>query len=265
VIEHAYGRFKSTSSSMSTLDRQRLEAHAAALRDLEKRLSKGVQASCTQPDRGIIGGGHKAGEQNWPGEDVAYAANADLMMRLTQTAFACDLTRVATLKFAQAPDAAIGFKPVGIASDFHGLVHETCGGSGSPPTLVDDPTALAIMRKYHNYNAQLFANMIDLLAAVPESDGSSLLDNTVVVWCGQIAGGHHSLDHVPYVLAGKMGGAVTPGRYVLYPRKKTDNWPTYSDGPAHNDLFVALANMMGLDDKTFGNPDVCRGPIAGLR
>jgi len=61
-----------------------------------------------------------------------------------------------------------------------------------------------------------------------------------------------------------MGGAVTPGRYVRYPRVPSSNWPAYSDGPAHDDLFVALAQMMGVDTDSFGNPDVCNGPIGGL-
>ena len=62
-----------------------------------------------------------------------------------------------------------------------------------------------------------------------------------------------------------MGGAVKTGRYVRYPRAKDMNlWPTYSTGPAHNDLFVSLANLMGVQTSTFGNPAVCKGPLAGL-
>ena len=34
--------------------------------------------------------------------------------------------------------------------------------------------------------------------------------------------------------------------------------------PAHNDLFVTLANYMGIPITTFGNPKVCKGPLAGL-
>ena len=103
-----------------------------------------------------------------------------------------------------------------------------------------------------------------LLAGTREADGSTLLDNTLVVWCGQLGGGDHSVDHLPYILAGKMQGAVTPGRYVLYPRTPTSATPQLSQGPAHNDFFVTLANLMGVTTSTFGNPSVCKGPLAGV-
>jgi hypothetical protein len=51
---------------------------------------------------------------------------------------------------------------------------------------------------------------------------------------------------------------------VRYPRVKSPDWPTYSTGLAHNDLFVSLANMMDVQTSTFGNAAVCKGPLAGL-
>ncbi len=69
------------------------------------------------------------------------------------------------------------------------MVHKT---NGVKPPLGDDPTAIGIMKSFQTYNAKMFANLLDLLAAVPEADGTTLLDNTLVVWCGQIGGGDHS-------------------------------------------------------------------------
>jgi hypothetical protein len=89
-----------------------------------------------------------------------------------------------------------------------------------------------------------------------------LLDHAAVVWCGDIAGGDHSLDHVPYVIGGGLGGSLRSGRYVRMPRRANNKkWPCYSDGLPHNNLFVSLANAMGLDLTTFGNPKVCSGPL----
>jgi len=33
---------------------------------------------------------------------------------------------------------------------------------------------------------------------------------------------------------------------------------------AQNDLCVSICNAMGLPDRTFGDPDFCKGPIAAL-
>jgi hypothetical protein len=123
------------------------------------------------------------------------------------------------------------------------------------------------VKDYHTYNSKLFAKFLGMLDAIPESDGTTLLDNTVVVWCGQLGGGDHTIDHLPYILGGGMGGEITPGRLVVYPRKFLGGagWPAYSSGPAHNDLFVSLAQKMGMTDvDTFGKAEVCTGPIAGL-
>lgn len=261
AIEAAYARFKNVSSRSSALDRARLDAHAQALRDLEARLALAATTSCTPPDKATILSSavvnSVAGE-----EGQSFEANAEVLMRLVQTSLACDLTRVATVYMPVPPDSVFGYKSVGGTTDFHDMVHKT---NGVQPALGDDTTAIGIMKAFQTYNAAMFAKFLDLLAAIPESDGTTLLDNTLVVWCGQIAGGDHSLDNIPYILAGNLGGTVKTGRYVRYPRAKDMNlWPTYSSGPAHNDLFVSLANLMGVQTSTFGNAAVCKGPLAGL-
>ena len=37
------------------------------------------------------------------------------------------------------------------------------------------------------------------------------------------------------------------------------------DKQPHNNLFVSIAQAMGVQTNTFGNADVCTGPLAGLR
>jgi hypothetical protein len=59
-------------------------------------------------------------------------------------------------------------------------------------------------------------------------------------------------------MAGSGGGYFKMGRLLQLPRAG-------GVGPAHDDLFVSLANCMGLDVTTFGNAEVCRGPLPGLR
>ena len=60
-----------------------------------------------------------------------------------------------------------------------------------------------------------------------------------------------------------MAGTVKTGRYVMLPRKTSKTYPVNSDGIPHNNLFVSLANLMGLPTTTFGNPSVCTGPLVG--
>jgi len=55
-------------------------------------------------------------------------------------------------------------------------------------------------------------------------------------------------------MAGGCGGTLKTGRHVQLP-----------DGTPHNDLLVTIAQAMGVDIKTFGNPKYCNGPLAALR
>lgn len=261
VLDHVQQDFAKLSAKASPLDKQRLDSHATAIRDLERRLAL-AGAACVEPDSSVLAG---ASADNTA---AAFTATSDVMLRLVQVALACDLTRVVTVFLDEAHPDCFGFKQVGDASFFHAMVHETNGRSDGMP-LGSDPTAIGIVKAFHNYNASQFAKLLDLLAAIQEPDGTTLLDNTLVVWCGELGGGDHSLDHLPYVLAGKFGGAVNPGRYVRFPRKPSHLDPctaqicATTQGPAHNDFFASLASMMGVPTTAFGNAAVSAGPLGG--
>jgi len=96
--------------------------------------------------------------------------------------------------------------------------------------------------------------MMDKLRATKEADGSSMLDNTLMLWGNELgAGNSHTYKDIPWLLAGGAGGALKMGRYMQY-----------SDQP-HNNLLVSVCNAMGFDDvSTFGIPGVCTGPLPGL-
>lgn len=260
VLDFAANDFSMLAGRLGKRDADRLDAHAAAIRDLERRLALSARLGCPTPDPISTASASSAGTA------AAYAANAEVILRLVQAALACDLTRVVTLCVNQAPNELFGYRPgMSGTADFHDMVHKTNGipaAGRTVPRLGDDPHAMRTVKDYHAYNAGLFARCLDLLRSIPESDGSTLLDHAAVVWCGDIAGGDHSLDHVPYLIGGGLGGSITPGRYVRLPRRANNKkWPSYSDGIPHNNLFVSLANAMGVEIQTFGNPKVCSGPL----
>ena len=68
--------------------------------------------------------------------------------------------------------------------------------------------------------AQQFNYLITTLAAVPEPTAGgmgTMLDNTVIVWCNELAKGNvHSHSPQPFVLAGGAGGALQTGRFMQY-------------------------------------------------
>ena len=65
------------------------------------------------------------------------------------------------------------------------------------------------LTKINTWYAQQFATLIARLKAMPDGAGGTLFDNTLVLWCNELAKGNtHGRMDAPYVLAGGAGGAL---------------------------------------------------------
>jgi len=206
----------------------------------------------------ISGAASIAGAKNaYPGDSSLYRKDYDAMSHLVQMAFACDLTRVVLLGVAQPFDDLFGYTSGNWGTtDSHDLIHKTSYGNAG--TLKSNVDAMNAVTKLHQVECDQFTAMLDLLRQVPESDGSTLLDHTIVLWCSQIGEHGHDLDYLPWIVGGGSAAGFKPGRYLKYPR-------TNGKGAPHNNLFVSIAQAMGLQTNTFGNASVCTGPLDRLR
>ncbi|HEX7670568.1 MAG TPA: DUF1552 domain-containing protein [Polyangiaceae bacterium] len=257
ILDFVNGEFSALSPKLGKEDRAKLDAHATAVRDLESRLGLGSTRGCTPFDQASLAG--------IPSRNSSYGAwydgTGDAFMRLIQTAFACDLTRVVTFNMEAIPDSMSGYTGKFGTSDLHDLVHKVANASDP---LSKDTGAIQLVKQFHLEYAKQFAKLLGYLKAIPESDGKTVLDHTIVLWCGEIAEGGHDLHLLPWVIGGGSSAGIRTGRYLELDRVKNNTWPVYSSGPSHNDLFVALANAMGSPITTFGASNVCKGPLAGL-
>jgi hypothetical protein len=220
-------------SRVNSEDRARLEAHLGGIRNIEQRLDGSV-VSCTPLEM--------------PAEfDTRAMANfptvGKLQMDLMLLAHACGMTRVSTFMWANA-DSWQYFPWIGVDEEHHELSH-----AGD-----DDDAATEKLVKINIWHAEQVAYLLDGLAARVEVDGSTLLDNTLLLWGNEIGvGNSHTYKNIPWLIAGGAGGALRTGRYLQYPELP------------HNDLLVSVCNAMGMTDvTTFGIPGVCTGPLENL-
>lgn len=215
-------------------DRAKVEHHLEAVQEIEKRLDA----------PGLIGGAcaiPTLGDPLEPYVNDSYPALGRLQMDLLTMAFACDLTRVATLQWASTQAGKV-FTWLGHNETHHQLSHSSTSDPVRQGQLID-------IGKWH---AEQLAYLLGKLAAVQEGTGT-LLDNTLVLWCTDIAVGQtHARRDMPYVLAGGAGGALETGRYLRY------------SGDYHNNLLVSICNAMGVGVTSFGNPLYCTGKLTGL-
>ncbi len=103
------------------------------------------------------------------------------------------------------------------------------------------------------WHAEQVAYLLDQLAESVEVDGSSLLDNSLVLWGNEIGVGNtHTYKDIPWLIAAGSATGLDTGRFL----KSADR--------PHNDLLVSVCNAMGLADvETFGIPACARAPCLG--
>jgi hypothetical protein len=234
ILDTVGQQFAAVRARVGEADRKRLDEHLSMIRDLESRLAAppagaGGCAPRPSPAKQTVDS-----EQTMP---AITAAHVDLIA----AAFACDLTRVATLQISNAKNY-LRYPWINSMSNGHDLSHA-------------GPSNMAAAREFaarHTWHAEQLAVLLDRLAAIKEGGGTAL-DHTVVLWCNELSTGNdHGHINMPFVLAGSAGGFFRTGRYV-----KCDHQP-------HNNLLVSLCNAFGLERTSFGDARFCTGPLPGL-
>jgi hypothetical protein len=253
VLDQVAGRYTRLVAQVGTQDRRKLEAHLQAVREIERGLDArpSQAAACRRPD--------EPADMDFRSNEM-YPAAGKLQMDMLAMALACDLSRVISLQWNKAT-SSIRHTWVGVDEEHHELSH-----SGDK-----NAEAQAKLARITTWYARQYAYLLQKLKSIPEGDGT-VLDNTLVLWTGEIAKGNsHSPIDKPYLLGGRAGGALRTGRWLDYGK---DGGVYYRGGKqllsnggepvAHNDLLVSILNAMGVDKQTFGNPLYCKGPLRGL-
>ncbi len=160
-----------------------------------------------------------------------YQDHIRLMFDLLAISFQTDSTRVATFPLAH-EGSNRSFPELDISEGHHHLSHH-----GKKQEKLDK---IAIID--HFYMQQL-AYFLGRLEALKDPDGSSVLDNSMIVYgCAISDGDRHNHDDLPIVIAGGGGGTLTPGRHVDFG----------SDVPMSN-LYLSMLDRMGVQLDRFGD------------
>jgi hypothetical protein len=241
-------------------DRARFESHLAGIDALEARIDALGGAVCAP--------GLRPGRNSTDADKVA---SVDAQMDIIKTAFACDLTRVASLTLT--PEnvwGPVSFVPEWVRGlgESHNVSHLTT--DPSPSVARDAIDSVTGLSKWH---ATKMAELLDLLASVEEAPGETLLDNTVVVWgMAMSQGGYHTNRNTPFVVAHGANGPFRTGRYLRwgsYEQPGTGGCPMSgrchqgAGNEANNRLLTSLCQGFGLDVDRFGDGRFT-GALGGL-
>jgi hypothetical protein len=236
ALDHALSEIGALRARLSASDRERLDSYQDSLRDIERRLGMTqapVASSCELPSLG--GTVDVKAESNYP-------KVGQLQMDLITAAFQCDVTRVATLQWGNSNDQCT-YSWLGVNTLGHDMAHNNNNC---------DPSGEKKLKTYRWYSEQ-FAYLLNKLSHVTQADGSTMIDNTVVLWASEFSESNgHSADKLMWLLMGNAGGYFKQGQIIDF------------KGRSLNDLHTTLGNAFGLTDRTFGNPKYCEGPMTEL-
>ena len=273
VASSAYSDVQSLYGKLAPPEQQKLQAHLDALSDLKKGFAATslMGTNCAVPA--------KPSSSSFPqllryqGGEPYFDAITKAHIGLLAQAFACDITRFATLFMA---DLSYATNPLMLPTDNHGSVaHPYNGspvGSDGQPVGNGDAATWALLAKFNKY---CYGNIATLMKQL---DAMGVLDNTLIYASSDMGNpARHSTRNVPTILAGGANGLITMGRRLkMTPDCPSSNqWCGPTDGVAgadytpitNNHLLVSIANMFGVAVNTFGtqpNKADVTGPLPGL-
>jgi Protein of unknown function (DUF1552) len=224
-------------------ERRKVDMHLTAVRDFENRLSATVgplPTACV---------GVKPSKTGVPTTGQGNEANADTLERLFMEFIAntvgCKMVGVLSFQFGRGGDHFhyAWLNIPGMPADAHDNVAHADNG---------DADIARINTEIKKWYTTMITDLASRLASVPQGDGKTALDNSLVVWGNEIATGPHGMKNLPIVLLGGAAGRLTKTGVVVD-----------AGAQPHQRLGATVLNVMGVPAKGFGGLPDC-GVLQGL-
>lgn len=210
-------------------DQRKLDEYLTGVREIEKRIQLAERFGIP-----------KAPSSPAPtGIPASYKEHLRLMFDMLALAFQTDSTRVAS--FLMAHDGSNrNFPDIGVTSGHHELSHHQ-----------QDPQKIEQLARIDHFYIEQFAYFLEKLRAMKEPNGKSVLDNSLLVYCGGLSDANrHAHNNLPAIVAGKGGGTLQTGQHLAL----------YDPAPMTN-LYLSLLQRMGLPVERIGDST---GILAGV-
>ena len=212
---------KSLSKKLSSEDRSTMDEFMTMIRNVEVRMAKLEQlladADVTVPKEEILPRGEYIRLQ------------ADLML----LAFQMGITNVSTFMIGpERWDATLMYegvfdKPV----QHHNMTHNQKG------------KGYLELAKIDLFHMQQYAYMIKRMREIKESDGTTMLDNSIITYGAALGDGStHQYYDLPMIIAGGAQGQIKQGRFIKM-----------KSGTLNSNLWLTLAKLMGLEMESYAD------------
>ena len=216
VLDNVLAQATELSGKLSASDKLKLNEYLNAVRDVEMRIGVGEPgAGCMPPLRS---------------EGALSDAQRHVVLNeLIALAFQCNATHVASLMWGNMTSNR-NYAFLGASGGHHDISHHG-----------DNPDNISKLKVIGKWELDQLGALLSKLKSLPDSDGRSVLDNTLVFYSSDISDGDaHNHDDMPVILAGG-GAGFAMGRHLQLPEK-----------PHFGQLFVSIAQAFGANITQFG-------------
>ncbi len=216
-------------AGLGPADKRKIDEYLFAVREIERRIE-----SAEKENRDYTPPLEKPA-----GIPIDFRDYVRLMGDLQLLAFQTDLTRISTLVFAREGSMRV-YPEIGISDPHHPLTHHR-----------NNADWIEKVAQINTLHVELFGQLVTKLKNTKEA-GGTLLDNTMIVYgCGLSDGNRHNHENLPILLAGRGGGALKPGRHIVY-----------KPGKPMTNLYLSLLACMGVHPEKIGD-STGRLPLLG--
>jgi hypothetical protein len=229
MLDYVLDDARRVRNSVAKADQRKLDQYLTGVREVERRIQ------------------HSDAPAELPGTSFPRPAGIPedfdehlrLMCDLMVLAFQTDSTRASTFMVTkEATDR--NYPWLGFTDGHHELSHH--GG---------DAEKHRKLREIDRYHISILAYMVEKMMAVEEADGTTLLDNSLVLYGSGISDGDlHNHVNLPVIVVGKGGGGMRTGQFMKC-RKET---------PMSN-LLLAMLQQAKVPVDSFGDSTE---PLPGL-
>jgi hypothetical protein len=247
VLDAVRADITALSPRLPAAERTRLDNHAALLRQFEQQLAATITPDPRRPPRCLEVTAPPAPDG---GLDVRQEANVplliDLMFDFVALALSCQMVRVVSFQFGNGGEKWY-YAWLDINQNSHDDIAHNDKGI--------DPAITEKVVRINRWYTQKVKRLAAALAAVPEpgeTPGTTLLDNSLIVWGNELATGPHGMNDIPVALIGGAAGKLKPGNRVVDAGEQD-----------YRRLGTSVLNVMGVPAQGFGEAPTCGG-VVGL-
>ena len=247
ILDFSLDRLNKLNQSLGSIEKEKLDNHLTALRELEQRIDNKGQLTCENPVFNSRGVNFPENETSYPPThqlNALYGRVSDMMTDIMVEAMHCGVTNVGLLQWSHAVSPT--------RFDFTGGPNISRGHHDMSHYGGDENGEIALeFKQSQQWHMNEMAKLFTKLKGRQVGD-QSLWNSMAILASTEIGDSNlHDFKDICCFVAGNAGGALKQGQY-------------FNRRTSYNQLLTTVVNAMGIAKDSYGDPSLGTGSIREL-